>query len=54
MNTGQVVQELLDGEPRIGVRGVTRGDDTLSITAHIMFEDEELIVADGIRTVLGD
>ena len=52
MNTGQVVQELLDGEPRIRVRGVTRGDDTLSIAAHTMFEDEELIVADRLREIL--
>jgi len=51
-NAGQVVQELLDGEPRIRVRGVTRGDDTLSIAAHTMFEGEELIVADKLGEIL--
>ncbi len=48
-----VAAELLEGDPRVRTRGVTSGDDTISITGHTLAEGEEQIVAERLREVLG-
>ena len=47
---GQINKELAEGDPRIWVN--THGDDTLGIHVHTLFDGEENILVDSLRSVL--